>query len=62
MEDSSKLFAEGKGHSSLLLQPVFKMYEGNYECEADNGVGSSLTTEFSIYVHGMQTSEIYIVF
>lgn len=51
-ESTEKIVAEGKTHGSLLFQPVLKIHEGNYICEANNGVGTPLISDFSIFVHG----------
>lgn len=41
------------GSGNLNLKPVLKEHEGNYICEADNGIGKPLKTIISVFVHGM---------
>lgn len=50
------------GNGNLNLKPVLKEHEGNYICEADNGIGKPLKTIISVFVHGMKKNIIEIVY
>lgn len=46
----------------LILSPVLKSHDGQYICEADNGVEKSLSKLFSILVHGRRIKIHYIFY
>jgi hypothetical protein len=39
-------------NGTLLIQPVLQEHQGQYLCEAINGVGAGLSTVVSLIVHG----------
>lgn len=45
--------SENYGNGTLKISPVSYDDEGTYECEANNGIGSGIRTNLSLFVRGM---------
>lgn len=46
-------------NGTLLIHPVSREHQGQYLCEATNGVGAGLSTVVSLVVHGKHIKEMY---
>jgi hypothetical protein len=45
-------------NGTLLIHPALREHQGQYLCEATNGVGAGLSTVVSLVVHGKNVAEI----
>jgi hypothetical protein len=46
-------------NGTLLIHPVSREHQGQYLCEATNGVGAGLSTVVSLVVHGKNIKGTY---
>jgi hypothetical protein len=46
-------------NGTLLIHPASREHQGQYLCEATNGVGAGLSTVVSLVVHGKNVTQTY---